>query len=142
MNAVKKYPTMKIACNIHGVDHIKMRELFRYRAGKLYFKLTRAGARAGDLAGGYNYKWGKITISLKSGASSKVKSPVTSRAKVVWLMHNGWVPITGGFVIHHKDGDLQNDRIGNLEVMTRAESMALNRGMQAKQARRQMKIVS
>lgn len=131
MNAVKKYPTMEIACHIHGVDHVKMRELFRYRAGKLYFKSTRAGARTGDLAGGDNGKWGQIIISLKSGASSRVKHPVASRAKVVWLMHNGWVPVTRYFVFHHKDGDLQNDRIGNLEVMRRAESMALNREMQA-----------
>lgn len=41
------------------------------------------------------------------------------RAKVVWEQHNG--PIPKGYVIHHKDRDTLNDKVENLEALTRAD---------------------
>ena len=39
----------------------------------------------------------------------------------VWEFHNG--PIPEGFDVHHKDGNTENNDIGNLEVMSRADHL-------------------
>ncbi len=47
------------------------------------------------------------------------------RAVVVWEARNGPVPI--GSVVHHKDRDTLNDKLSNLQVMTRAEHLKEHR---------------
>lgn len=60
----------------------------------------------------------------------KVSEPNVWRlcAKVVWEKAHGTIP--SGHVIHHKDGDTLNDRIENLECLTRKEHLAVHRARQ------------
>ena len=37
----------------------------------------------------------------------------------VWIEHHGEIP--NGFIVHHKDGDKQNNEIINLELISRKE---------------------
>ena len=45
--------------------------------------------------------------------------------RFIWTVHNG--PIPWGMVIHHEDGDGHNNKIGNLEMMTRGEHCKLHK---------------
>lgn len=49
----------------------------------------------------------------------------TPKARWVWENERG--PIPGGHVVAHKDGDRQNNDIGNLKLISRAALMGLNR---------------
>jgi hypothetical protein len=42
--------------------------------------------------------------------------------RLMWEMFNGSIPV--GHVVHHKDGNVRNNNIDNLELMTRAEHCA------------------
>ncbi len=44
--------------------------------------------------------------------------------RFIWIEHNG--PIPEGMVIHHKDGDWQNNNIENLEMMPRGKHQSLH----------------
>ena len=45
----------------------------------------------------------------------------TSAHRIQWIKHNG--PIPDGVEINHKDLNKANNRIGNLELLTRLENM-------------------
>jgi len=47
------------------------------------------------------------------------------RAVVVWELANG--PVPAGHVIHHRNRDTLDDRVENLDAMTRAEHLAEHR---------------
>lgn len=49
------------------------------------------------------------------------------RARWVWIQVYGELP--EGHVLYHKDGDPFNDDIENLEAITRAELIQINRGL-------------
>lgn len=57
----------------------------------------------------------------------KIGQPATwkSLAVYVWEQANG--PLPRGMVVHHRDRNTLNDRIGNLQAMTRAEHIAEHR---------------
>lgn len=44
--------------------------------------------------------------------------------RVVWMLHNGAIP--DGMEVDHVDGDVQNNRIGNLRLVTKSQN-AFNR---------------
>jgi len=46
-------------------------------------------------------------------------------AKFVWVKRRGAIP--DGLLVHHQDKNALNDRIGNLQLVTRAEHMDLHR---------------
>lgn len=47
------------------------------------------------------------------------------RAHLVWIAHQGAIP--HGRIIHHKDRDMLNDAIQNLELLTKAEHLIEHR---------------
>ncbi len=49
----------------------------------------------------------------------------TMRAVVVWEKKHG--PVPQGSVVHHKDGNTLNDKLSNLQMMTRAEHLNIHR---------------
>jgi hypothetical protein len=55
------------------------------------------------------------------------------RAKVVWEQAHGAIP--EGFLVHHKDRNALNDRLDNLELLTRAAHLAEHRHEQDEQKR-------
>lgn len=47
------------------------------------------------------------------------------RAQLVWEQKNG--PIPRGFGVHHRDENTLNDEIDNLELLNKAEHLAIHR---------------
>ncbi len=97
----------------------QLHELFRYcPSGRLFWKVTPGKrVQAGDMAGG--------TISHACGKLVGVRGPriagrATTLSRVIWEMHNA--PLPNKVVVHHLDGDLSNNRIENLSVLTYREA--------------------
>jgi hypothetical protein len=57
-------------------------------------------------------------IRLKGGRKFIVTTPIY---KLVWEAFNG--PVPKGYCVHHKDHNKLNDRLDNLELMTKSEHM-------------------
>ena len=86
-------------------------ELFSYREGKLFWRVSRSHKiRIGDEAGYTRKDNGRRIVSVDG------KLMYTHR--LVFLLHNGWLPDE----IDHKDNDASNNRIENLRAATRAEN--------------------
>ena len=96
------------------------RALYKYRAGKLYHRKSRPGCRKGEEAGSLHKTLGIWRLSIGG-------YPI-SRAKVIFLVFNGWLPTEeSGFQIDHINYDAQDDRIQNLRVRTRQEILRRHR---------------
>jgi len=58
---------------------------------------------------------------------------------MVWNEHHPDSPVQPGEVVHHKDGDVKNDAVGNLQKMTRAEHNKLHHTGRIEDARHKEK---
>jgi len=90
----------------------KFHELFVYKNGELYHR---------DMS----YKWKEIAgHKIQSGYYTvSVNGKNIRRHRVIWEMHHGNIP--DGLVIDHINGVRGDDRIENLQVVTRSENHAL-----------------
>lgn len=77
------------------------------------------------------YKIGDVVIRIRSRnrerrAYIKVAEPSvwTLLARFVWEQVNGPIPV--GYGIHHKDENMLNDDIGNLQLVSKAEHLAIH----------------
>jgi hypothetical protein len=86
------------------VTQERLRELFEYREGKLYWKKVKTGVKR-MLAGCRNSNgYWEIGIDRR----------VYKRHNLIFLYHNGYVPE----IVDHIDNDSTNDRIENLRAAT------------------------
>ncbi len=61
---------------------------------------------------------GRVFVKVEDGKRWK------RRAHVVWEAANG--PVPRGHLIHHRNGDCSDDRLENLQAVTRAEHAAIH----------------
>lgn len=95
-------------------------DIFTYSQGRLYWKkeqrtgrgLNRVNAFAGDSAGAVN-KRGYYVVT--------VRGEKILRHRIVWEMHNGEIP--HGMEVDHDNGIPGDDRIENLNLVTRSGNM-------------------
>lgn len=89
-----------------------LKEMFGYRDdGNLYWICNMSGsARFGDIAGYFDKTKGYITVS--------VKSKNYRLHRMIFLWHEGYLPE----FIDHDDGNPLNNRIGNLQPITRSQN--------------------
>lgn len=92
-----------------------VKELFDYKDGFLYWKISRTAAvKVGMLAGTVNH--GKQGNRRKIGVAPFSKKLYASR--VIYLWHHGWLPD----FIDHEDNNPENNLIGNLRPATRQQN--------------------
>ena len=90
-----------------------LQELFEYRDGSLYNKLTRAPNQTkGKVAGSLNPSNGYMRV--------KIKGRTYQLSRIIWTYHNGDIP--EGMQIDHIDRDPLNNRIENLRVVDQAQN--------------------
>lgn len=86
-----------------------LHELFEYREGKIYWKISNTRAVVGNEAGSINSSGYKIvTINQKSYLAHRL----------IFIMHHGYVPKT----VDHRDGDKLNNTIENLREATGSQN--------------------
>lgn len=99
-----------MGCIRSDVEYVRM--LFHYDDGVIYWKSKSSKysrAEIGSVAGSKD-KDGYIIV--------RVKRQTSSIHRIVWVYHNGAVP--DGMEIDHIDGDILNNRIENLRVVSRS----------------------
>lgn len=85
------------------------------------------GERNPAWKGGMIVSWGYVYLRRPEHPMAS-KTGYVKRANLVWEEHTGIYP-PKGMILHHKDGDKQNDCIENLELMAVSKHMSLhNRG--------------
>ena len=84
----------------------RLHEMFEYRDGTLYRKISLGRTKAGDKVGFVNNK-GYIAVNIDKQC--------ISLHRLIWMMQHGEMPI----LIDHIDGDRQNNRIENLRLASR-----------------------
>lgn len=97
------------------LTHEYVNELFDYREGKLYWKVSRGRVKIGDEAG----------TNQKGYLVTTIDAQRYSNHQIVYLMHNGYIPDC----IDHIDGNPANNSLDNLRAATLSENQ-FNRKMQ------------
>lgn len=92
------------------IDLAECNRLFEYIDGILYYNSAISHRKVGQIAGSMSN--GRWRVSVKNNQ--------VLRSRVVFLMHNGFVPT----YIDHIDRDKLNDRIENLRECTCSENNA------------------
>ena len=89
----------------------QVKDLFDYRDGELYWKISVAHRKAkiGDKAGGVNSKGYLLT---------RINGVKYYNHRIIFLWHYGWVPEK----IDHKDTNPSNNKIDNLRPATSFEN--------------------
>ena len=91
-------------------------ELFVYRDGVLYWRISRTNrVRAGSAAGCCRRDNGRCVITLDGKH--------TYAHRLIFMLHHGWTPDE----IDHIDQDPANNRIENLRAATRAQNQSNSR---------------
>ena len=96
------------ACSMATISTNELLETFEYEkeTGLLRWKIHRSHMHPGDIAG----------TRLKSAWIVRIHKQCHSIHRVIWQMHFG--PIPHGMVIDHIDGNISNNRVENLRVVT------------------------
>jgi hypothetical protein len=84
----------------------RLHEMFDYRDGNLYRKISLGRTKAGDKVGFVNDK-GYVAVNID-------KQCIVLH-RIIWMMQHGEMPV----LIDHIDGDRQNNRIENLRLANR-----------------------
>ena len=87
----------------------RLHEMFEYRDGSLYRKISLGRTKAGDKVGFVNDK-GYISVNIDKQC--------IALHRIVWMMQHGEMPS----LIDHIDGNRQNNRIENLRLANRFEN--------------------
>lgn len=96
-----------------------------WNKGKRGYMGANATSFNTDIFGELHPSWKGGLQKLKEGYYVNLgKNKRQKRARWEWEQHFGEIP--KGYVIYHKDGDVYNDDIGNLEAITRAELIHRN----------------
>lgn len=95
---------------MRGLTASEASNLFEYRDGILYWKVSRGKVMAGDIAGNLNKAMGRMYVG--------VNKKLVLLHRVVFLMHHGYLPN----MVDHIDGNPLNNRIENLRPATRSEN--------------------
>ena len=96
------------------------REVFRYEAGKLYWRIKPANMiDPGDEAGGPNRgeertRRGRWFIGYRH--------KLYARARLVWMIHHGEIPVKK--VVDHINNDCTDDRIENLQLLSQRQNVS------------------
>ena len=101
---------------------------FDYRDGHLYAKAPRARISVGRKLGGYN-NCGYIQL----GFANKVRLA----HRIIWIMHYGDIP--DGHEIDHVNFVRDDNRIENLQLLSRAENIARSVGRKRKKYKKRAK---
>lgn len=96
-----KYPTQ---------DFLK--ENYDYRDGKLVHIKPKRGRTVGQPIGFLDKRYGKYHLAV-------IDERLYFLHRLIWIWHNGSF---GEFVINHRDGNTQDNRIENLRAVTQQES--------------------
>ena len=95
-----------------------LHELFEYRDGSLYWKVTRPHVYIGKEAG---------CIGDRGYSRIVINNKMYRTHRIIFLMHHGYLPTE----IDHIDGDKLNNKIENLRSATRSQNL-LNKKISSK----------
>ena len=86
----------------------KVKRLFEYREGELYWKVDRVRAKKGNKAG---------SISIKGYKQVGIGRNTYGYGRIIFLMFHGYIPECVSYI----DGDSKNTRIENLRAVTQSQ---------------------
>jgi hypothetical protein len=92
----------------------KLKEMFDYKDGHLYWKAKKRKVTVGNIAGSLNRKYGNKTDYW----SICVNKTRYKAHRLIWIYHFGYEPP----MIDHIDGDGLNNRIENLRLTTPSQN--------------------
>ena len=87
----------------------RLHEMFEYRDGSLYRKISLGRTKAGDKVGFVNDK-GYVAVNIDKQC--------IALHRIVWMMQHGEMPT----LIDHIDGNRQNNKIENLRLADRFQN--------------------
>lgn len=102
-----------INTDISKITQDLLRELFDYRDGELYWKVSVKNIKIGDRAGNL-HKSGYCRVGINNKTYLK--------HRLIFLYHHGYLPE----FLDHIDGDPSNDDIDNIRIATKSQN-AMNR---------------
>lgn len=100
-------------------------------------KYTGENHPAFGRTGSASRRWAGEYAKISQGEYVSIRAPswwkgyvspqgYAAEHRVVYAWHHAMDVVPPGYDIHHRDGDKRNNRIDNLEMLTRAEHMALH----------------